>query len=140
MLKAIDTPNAPKPFSDYAQGIAVAPGAPAALRFGTGRRHASAATSRTMPAASTNWPGRMPWPSSRPRAWTTAMWWMPMSTSRIATTSALYREMRDRMLKGHKPAATLLIVAGLADQRLVVEVDLVAAAGGSGPGHMSRSR
>ena len=27
MLKAIDTPNAPRPFSNYAQGIAVAPGA-----------------------------------------------------------------------------------------------------------------
>jgi hypothetical protein len=32
------------------------------------------------------------------------------------------------MLKGHAPAATLLIVSGLADERLVVEVDLVAAA------------
>ena len=39
----------------------------------------------------------------------------------------LYRQTRDRFLKGHKPAATLLIVAGLADERLVVEVDLVAA-------------
>ena len=41
---------------------------------------------------------------------------------------ALYRETRDRMMRGHKPAATLLVVAGLADGRLVVEVDLVAAA------------
>jgi enamine deaminase RidA (YjgF/YER057c/UK114 family) len=40
----------------------------------------------------------------------------------------LYRETRDQMLKGHRPAATLLIVSGLADPRLVVEVDLVAAA------------
>ena len=40
----------------------------------------------------------------------------------------IYRQMRDRFLKGHRPAATLLIVAGLADERLVVEVDLVAAA------------
>ncbi len=40
----------------------------------------------------------------------------------------IYRETRDRMLKGHQPAATLLIVAGLADPRLVVEVTLVAAA------------
>ena len=27
MLKAITTPNAPKPFSNYAQGIEMAPGA-----------------------------------------------------------------------------------------------------------------
>jgi 2-iminobutanoate/2-iminopropanoate deaminase len=40
----------------------------------------------------------------------------------------LYREVRDRMLEGAKPAATLLIVAGLADPRLKVEVAAVAAA------------
>ena len=45
----------------------------------------------------------------------------------------IYRATRDRFLKGHRPAATLLIVAGLADERLVVEVDLVAAAGAAGP-------
>ena len=46
---------------------------------------------------------------------------------------ALYRATRDRFLKGYRPAATLLIVAGLADERLVVEVDLVAAAEAAGP-------
>ena len=56
------------------------------------------------------------------------MWSMPMSTSPIAITWRLYREVRDRMLKGHKPAATLLIVSGLADPRLVVEVAAVVAA------------
>ena len=40
----------------------------------------------------------------------------------------IYRQTRDMFLKGHRPAATLLVVAGLADERLVVEVDLVAAA------------
>lgn len=39
----------------------------------------------------------------------------------------LYRQVRDRMLEGAKPAATLLVVAGLADPRLVVEVSVVAA-------------
>ena len=58
---------------------------------------------------------------------------MPMSTSPSAAISALYRATRDRFLKGHKPAATLLIVAGLADERLVVEVDLVAAAEAAAP-------
>jgi enamine deaminase RidA (YjgF/YER057c/UK114 family) len=41
---------------------------------------------------------------------------------------SLYREVRDRMLKGHKPAATLLVVSGLADPRLVAEVSVVATA------------
>ena len=40
----------------------------------------------------------------------------------------LYREVRDRMLKGAKPAATLLIVAGLASPALKMEVSAVAAA------------
>ena len=44
----------------------------------------------------------------------------------------LYRQVRDRMLGGAKPAATLLVVAGLADPRLVVEVSVVAVAAPSG--------
>lgn len=45
---------------------------------------------------------------------------------------SIYREVRDRMLDGAKPAATLLVVAGLADPRLVVEVSVVAASTPSG--------
>lgn len=44
----------------------------------------------------------------------------------------IYREVRDRMLDGAKPAATLLVVAGLADPRLLVEVSVVAASTTSG--------
>ena len=44
----------------------------------------------------------------------------------------IYREVRDRMLDGARPAATLLVVAGLADPRLVVEVSVVAASTPSG--------
>jgi 2-iminobutanoate/2-iminopropanoate deaminase len=40
----------------------------------------------------------------------------------------LFREVRDRLLDGARPASTLLIVAGLADPRLKVEVAAVAAA------------
>jgi enamine deaminase RidA (YjgF/YER057c/UK114 family) len=40
---------------------------------------------------------------------------------------ALYRRVRDRMLEGARPAATLLIVAGLADPQLKVEIAAVAA-------------
>ena len=40
----------------------------------------------------------------------------------------LYREVRDRMLEGAKPASTLLIVAGLASPDWLVEIEAVAAA------------
>src|SRR5688572_13475927 len=39
----------------------------------------------------------------------------------------LFREVRDRLLDGARPASTLLVVAGLADPRLKVEVAAVAA-------------
>jgi enamine deaminase RidA (YjgF/YER057c/UK114 family) len=42
----------------------------------------------------------------------------------------LYRKIRDEVLKGHRAAATLLVVAALADPRLVVEVTVMAAAPG----------
>ena len=40
----------------------------------------------------------------------------------------LYRQVRDEMLKGHRAAATLLIISGLADAKLVMEVSVIAAA------------
>ena len=40
----------------------------------------------------------------------------------------LFRDVRDRLLQGARPASTLLVVAGLADPRLKVEVAAVAAA------------
>ena len=40
----------------------------------------------------------------------------------------LFREIRDRLLEGARPASTLIIVAGLADPRLKIEVTAVAAA------------
>jgi enamine deaminase RidA (YjgF/YER057c/UK114 family) len=41
---------------------------------------------------------------------------------------ALYRDVRDRMLGGAKPASTLLIVAGLARPEYLVEIEAIAAA------------
>jgi 2-iminobutanoate/2-iminopropanoate deaminase len=41
---------------------------------------------------------------------------------------ALYREIRDRVLEGHAPAATYLVVAGLAHPDYLVEIEGVAAA------------
>ena len=40
----------------------------------------------------------------------------------------LYRQVRDRLMEGHAPASTLVIVAGLADPGWLVEIEAVAAA------------
>ena len=40
----------------------------------------------------------------------------------------LYREIRDKYLDGHVAASTLLIVSGLADPSLLVEIEAIAAA------------
>jgi len=37
--------------------------------------------------------------------------------------TASYREIRDRLLEGHAPAATYLVVAGLASPDLLVEIE-----------------
>lgn len=37
--------------------------------------------------------------------------------------TAAYREMRDRMLEGHAPPATYVVVAGLASPELLVEIE-----------------
>jgi len=39
----------------------------------------------------------------------------------------LFRTVRDRMLGGARPASTLLIVAGLADPKWLVEISVIAA-------------
>jgi enamine deaminase RidA (YjgF/YER057c/UK114 family) len=42
--------------------------------------------------------------------------------------TARYREIRDRMLEGHAPAATYLVVAGLASPEMLVEIEAEAVA------------
>lgn len=41
---------------------------------------------------------------------------------------ATYRAVRDRHLDGHRAASTLMIVAGLADPRWLIEIEALAAA------------
>ena len=43
-------------------------------------------------------------------------------------TLGAYREIRDRHLAGHQAASTLLIVAGLADERWLIDIEALAAA------------
>ncbi len=40
----------------------------------------------------------------------------------------LFRQVRDRLMEGHAPASTLVIVAGLANPDWLVEIEAVAAA------------
>jgi enamine deaminase RidA (YjgF/YER057c/UK114 family) len=127
MLKAIDTPNAPRPFSNYAQGIEVSPGSRIV--------HVSGQVGATVGGDIPDDPARqheLAWENALAVLAASAMDHRNVVDAHVYITDrahiALYRETRDRMLKGHRPAATLLIVSGLADSRLVVEVDLVAAA------------
>ena len=127
MLKPITTPNAPKPFSNYAQGIEIAPGSRVVHVSG----QVGASVGGEIPAD----PARqhqLAWDNALAVLAAAGMDHTHVVDAHVYITErthiGLYRETRDRMLKGHKPAATLLIVAGLADERLVVEVDLVAAA------------
>lgn len=126
-MKAISTPHAPKPFSNYEQGIEIQPG----------RRivHVSGQVGATVTGEIPADPARqheLAWQNALAVLAAAGMDHRHVVDAHVYITDrahiALYRETRDRMLKGHKPAATLLIVSGLADERLVVEVDLVAAA------------
>ncbi|MEE8351319.1 MAG: RidA family protein [Rhodospirillales bacterium] len=40
----------------------------------------------------------------------------------------LFRQVRDRLMEGHEPASTLVVVAGLANPDWIVEIEAVAAA------------
>ena len=127
MLKPITTPDAPMPFSNYAQGIEIA----ASSRVVHVSGQVGASVGGEIPAD----PARqhqLAWDNALAVLAAAGMDHTNVVDAHVYITErthiGLYRETRDRMLMGHKPAATLLIVSGLADERLVVEVDLVAAA------------
>jgi 2-iminobutanoate/2-iminopropanoate deaminase len=126
MPKPIYTPEAPKPLSSYAQGIEVAAGSRIV--------HVSGQVGVTIGGDIPEDPLRQ-----HELAWNNALAILRAAgldhanvvDAHVYITDRahipIYRQVRDRVMQGHKPAATLLVVAGLADERLVVEVDLVAA-------------
>jgi 2-iminobutanoate/2-iminopropanoate deaminase len=127
MPNEISTPNAPKPFSNYAQGIAVGPGH--RFLYVAGQVGADAdGNIAVLPE------------HQHEHAWNNVlailaadrMDYRNIVDAHVYITDpahiGLYREVRDQMLKGHRTAATLLIVAGLAHPDLVVEVSVTAAA------------
>lgn len=127
MLNPIRTGKAPQPFSNYEQGIEV----PSNSRI----VHVSGQVGATLAGDIPEDPARqhqLAWDNTLAVLAAAGMDHRNVVDAHVYITDrahiSLYRETRDRMLKGHKPAATLLIVAGLADPRFVVEVDVVAAA------------
>ena len=129
MPMPIETPKAPKPFSNYAQAVAVEPGA--RYLFVSGQVGVSLSGDIPGDAAQQH---QLAWGNVLAILEAAGMDHRNIVDAHVYITDrghvGLYRETRDRMLKGHKPAATLLVVAGLADPRFVVEVGVVAAAAG----------
>ena len=129
MPMPIETPKAPKPFSNYAQAVAVEPGA--RYLFVSGQVGVSLSGDIPRDGAQQH---QLAWDNVLAILEAAGMDHRNIVDAHVYITDrshvGLYRETRDRMLKGHKPAATLLVVAGLADPRFVVEVGVVAAAAG----------
>jgi enamine deaminase RidA (YjgF/YER057c/UK114 family) len=127
MLKQIETDAAPKPFSNYAQAIEVAPNSRYLFIAG----QVGAEPSGRIPESPEE-QHRLAWANVLGILKAAGMDHRSIVDARVFITDrsqvALYRQVRDEVLKGHKAAATLLVVAGLADPRLVMEVTVIAAA------------
>jgi 2-iminobutanoate/2-iminopropanoate deaminase len=127
MLKEIATDAAPKPFSNYAQAIETPPGA--RMLFIAGQ--VGADPSGKIPETPEE-QHRLAWANVLGILNAAGMDHRNIVDARVFITDrsqvGLYRQVRDEVLKGHKAAATLLVVAGLADPRLVMEVTVIAAA------------
>jgi enamine deaminase RidA (YjgF/YER057c/UK114 family) len=127
MLKQIDTNLAPKPFSNYAQAIQIAPGARYLFVSGQVGVDPSGRISDSPEEQH-----HLAWANVLGILKAAGMDHRNIVDARVFITDrahiGLYRQVRDEVLKGHKAAATLLVVAGLADPRLVMEVTVIAAA------------
>jgi enamine deaminase RidA (YjgF/YER057c/UK114 family) len=129
MLKEIRTDAAPKPFSNYAQAIETPPGA--RMLFIAGQVGADPSSGKIPDSPEEQ--HRLAWANVIGILKAAGMDHRNIIDARVFITDrshiALYRQVRDEVLKGHKAAATLLVVTGLADPRLVMEVTAIAAAG-----------
>jgi len=130
MLKQIETDLAPKPFSNYAQAVEIAPGARHLFIAGQVGADPSSGKIPENPEEQ----HRLAWANVLGILKAAGMDHRNIVDARVFITDrsqiGLYRQVRDEVLKGHKAAATLLVVAGLADPRLVMEVTVIAAAPG----------
>ena len=127
MLTYVATPNAPRPFSNYSQGVEVGPGM--RVLYVSGQ---VGATPEGKIADSERLQHELAWTNVLTILKAQAMSAADLVECHVYLTNrdsvALYREIRDRMLKGARPAATLLVVAGLASPEILIEISAVAAA------------
>jgi len=120
------TAKAPKPFSNYSQGVEVEAGS--RLIFVSGQLGVDNAGNLGKTEREQH---ELAWDNVLSILGSAGMTAADIVDCTIYITNpdavALYREVRDLKLKGARPAATLLVVAGLAEKRFVVEVAVVAA-------------
>jgi 2-iminobutanoate/2-iminopropanoate deaminase len=126
-VRYLSTDKAPKPFSRYSQAVEVTAGSRLILVSGQVGVDAAGKLAETEEgqheAAWRNVLAILAAEGLGPR---------DIAEINVYITSpgavGLYRDVRDRMLAGAAPAATLLIVAGLADPRFAVEIGATAVA------------
>ena len=120
------TAKAPKPFSNYSQGVEVEAGS--RLIFVSGQVGVDSAGNLGKTEREQH---EFAWDNVLSIVESAGMTAADIVDCTIYITNsdavALYREVRDLKLNGARPAATLLVVAGLADKRFLVEVAVVAA-------------
>ena len=125
-IRRISTPTAPKPFSNYSQAVAIE--GPARVLHVSGQLGCKLDGSVPETEAEQH---ELAWKNLLAVLAAEGMDETHLVDCHVYITDpksvALYRETRDRVLKGAKPAATLLIVAGLASPAWKIEVSAVAA-------------
>ena len=126
MVQHLHTNDAPPPFSNYSQGTAIS--SDASFVFVSGQVGVSADGVLADSEA-----------GQHDQCWRNILAILEASglgpddilevTGYVTSPSGvpLFRESRDRMLGGAKPASTLLIISGLADPAWLVEISVVAA-------------
>ena len=126
-MKIVETSEAPTPLSNYSQGVVV----PSTSRH----LHVSGQVGITLNGIIPDDPAEqheLCWQNVLAILKAEGMDHRNIVMARVYITNpahvALYRQVRDRFMQDHRPAATLLVVAGLADPRYCVEVDVIAAA------------
>jgi len=126
-MRRIETEGAPRPLSNYAQAIAVEPGSRLIFVAGQIGVDASGRIADTPEEQH-----RLAWRNVLAILAADGMDAANIVDAHVYITDRshipLYRQVRDEMLAGHRAAATLIIVSGLADAKLVMEVSVVAAA------------
>jgi 2-iminobutanoate/2-iminopropanoate deaminase len=126
MLKHIETSDAPKPFSNYSQAVEISGGARILHIAG----QVGVDVDGNIPAEE-RLQHELAWRNVLAILKSQDMTARHLVDCHVFITNpqsvGLYREIRDRMLEGARPAATLVVVAGLADPRFKVEVAAVAA-------------